>query len=166
MDLVQDNSSQDNHVALNAADGTKSQELTYSYQNGLHTFSIPLKEAKPGGNDGLHSNNTSTASTNVQHTTGRKDTPVDYHLVEAVSFELAPTGFSKAGESQEYTLVPTGSKPFGFQVQDVLSTNSSSVQDVTSSVKAGKRKRDNDDMTNSAKKIKPVLGKSKRQTYF
>ena len=44
MDWVQGNSPHDNHVALNAADGTKSQQLTYSYQNGLHTFSIPLKE--------------------------------------------------------------------------------------------------------------------------
>ena len=37
-------SSREQHVALNAADGTKCEELSYSYENGMHTFSIPLKE--------------------------------------------------------------------------------------------------------------------------
>ena len=171
MDLVQDNSPQDNHVALNAADGTKSQELTYSYQNGLHTFSIPLKGNEMKQKDELSSNKSLLTSANQHNKTERNNVPVDYHLVEAVSFELAPTGFSKGGDSQEYTLVPTGSKPFGFENQaeekslHLSVSNADALRDVISNSKTheGKRKRANKETEGAAKKHKPVLAKSKRR---
>ena len=149
MDWVQDYSPQDNHVALNAADGTKSQELTYSYQNGLHTFSIPLKENVVKQKDVLSPNKSLLTTASEPNKTGRNNASVGYHLVEAVSFELAPTGFSKGHETQEYTLVPTGSKPFGFENQaeekssDMHLANIVSIQDAAtnSSTHKGKRKR-------------------------
>ena len=104
--------STDHLVALNAADGTRSQELAYSFQNGMHTFSIPIKVDEPltvkpfSVNKGTsHNQPPKVADTNS----------LDYHLVKAVSFELASTGISRDGKSisQEYTLVPTGGKPFG-----------------------------------------------------
>ena len=104
--------STDHLVALNAADGTRSQELAYSFQNGMHTFSIPIKVDEPltvkpfsTNKDISHNQPPKVADTNS----------LDYHLVKAVSFELASTGISRDGKSisQEYTLVPTGGKPFG-----------------------------------------------------
>ena len=107
-------SSTDHHVALNAADGTKSQDLTYSYQNGMHTFSIPLKVVDDPQST-KEKNSTDKCISDQLGSIKNKNSSLDYHLVEAVSFELAPTGFSREGESvsQEFTLVPSGSKPFG-----------------------------------------------------
>ena len=105
------NCSTDNHVALNAEDGTKSQELSYSYENGMHTFSIPLKVDDASTTRDFDQEKSSFKKELVK----ADKTPLDYHLVEAVSFELASTGYSGEGElmTQEFTLVPSGSKPFG-----------------------------------------------------
>jgi hypothetical protein len=156
--------STDQHVALNAEDGTKSQELSYSYENGMHTFSIPLKV-----------DNSSTTRDCEQHKGIFKKEPIKagkapLHLVEAVSFELASTGFSGEGESvaQEFTLVPSGSKPFGTHDSVDQKTSdfipiSASLQDAISKYKPQehRKKRKHKPTLETTKNSKGILNKSK-----
>ena len=164
--MERNNRSTDQHVALNAEDGTKSQELSYSYENGMHTFSIPLKVDDSSTTLDVNQDKGSFKNEPVKS----EKTPLDYHLVEAVSFELASTGFSGEGDSmaQEFTLVPSGSKPFGTHgLADQKSSDftpiSTSLQDAISKYnpQEHRKKRKHKPTLETIKNSNGILSKSK-----
>jgi len=120
--VVQDPATKTGAQLFNQDNGAidRSQALAYQFKDGLHTFSVPVKD---------HS-----ASTLDEE--GRDPT----FTLSSVSFELAPVAVTQDPDTgkitQEFSIVPAGTLP--------LSHSGASAADLTNTrtIKAGKKKRD------------------------